>query len=199
MISSVKPTVKFTWTSATMVYSEEYPAFMMGYEIFTCSEISCIEEIFSLSNHKTVYFLYFTKGLEHDPVTAMQITWISHLFSFSEYESKVVIAVCDSNCNEFVYKVSEVFPDPTIFVSFFPHSYITPNILEESLRDNQSGESIIQKRRALGYSPPLLIHGNHEQPWRSDESSVDFIGSIEKVSITFSRFYRLIINNIVQV
>ena len=161
--------------SNSVHYDNLDPAVMMGHEVYSCQKESCFRNVFDISNIKTVYYLYFTKSLAKDNIISKHIPWINHLFSFSRYESKLVIADCSLVvCLTLIRSALKIFPDTTIFLSFNTDNFDNPDSLLIS-------SSFMDLRSSLGYKPPILIHGNHDRPWVTNESFTDYLGSTEKV------------------
>jgi hypothetical protein len=80
-----------------------------------------------------------------------------------------------------MFTAFRILPDRTVFVSTYPHEKKGINLLSD---DN----FFPAYRQRYGYKPPILIHANHERPWEADNSSRNYMGSVEQITHIYSGF-----------
>ena len=191
-----------TWSGATRPEHPLFSSFHMGNNVTFCHTSDCLKE--STAHPSTIFFIAFIDGRLDDNVVHMHLPWIAHMFSYSKYSMRFIIMdcghfshnlgensnkcrTCNLQCRNLVESTIEFSPDSTVFISMYPHCRWQD---EDALFPNlyKSKEFSLLRQHYYGYHKPILIHGNHEQPWETHPSDMNYVGSTSTLNDIYSNF-----------
>ena len=192
-----------TWMSATRPNHPQFSNFHVGNNVTFCHSSDCLKE--STSYPSTIFFVAFLEGKLSDLIVHMHLPWIGYMFSKSRYAIRFVLMDCDyfylsrghethencmecfEDCRNLVQSTIQFAPDSSVFISMYPHCVwgdvdaLFPNL-------HKSREFSLS-RHLYGYHRPILIHGNHEQPWSTNPTDKqNYIGPVNALNDIYSNF-----------